>query len=801
MKEESSSEEGSIAEKKVELGYGTILFHMESEVERKIKEETKSAMDSELKTSKSRFELQDNNEPAIRNKTGKFNEVANAYIPYEKTAIKKQIIGHIERTLGKPLTNITEGQIFDAVILSIRDRLFECLNDTNQRFTDSKILYYVTLETIQYTSLKRTLLNLGLESQYSQALKEMGYNLEDMYVKDNCIENTKYYMMDELTTINCPIKSYGLMYEQTEDTFQITTTGTLTTTSRSLGVIKDSQSPILIKFGGKVFKSHGKVQWEAEDLAAVISYNTGISGYNTFHTNEVKRFKACSINNGKNFKPKKLTMKRYKSNAEEKLYKIKQDYLLAAATVGNIMRNHDKNKLSKEVAIYLTDASGALMMIELFRVLLDEHDLKYEQAFEIIKKVFTYECTGSEDSYYEVPIIEKVLPRHLELIYLLNHNFLELVKSTYSPDVMRKLSWIEESDPKKVRLIHICYTLSQTCLVFQKNAKSFLTDFEPYFNYKEKTMEVIFGESHRKWIVEVNSKLTEMLTHYIGDDKWKKDFAGLRGFEAFTNDESLIKDWIDMKLHNKEKLAIFLMAKLNVVISKDSMLDVILGEINVKQRTIMAGLYLLYQYNLFKTEKKSIIPRTVIFGATTPITQKDVILKFLNQVAKLINTDPDLKDLLTVLVIEDCGLEYLERIIPAADLSEYLASPTNCFKNPILIRCAMNGCLILGANGPSTLQLAQEVGKGNLFRFETGEKGQALDIAMRELMKFENEGKIREIIEKDMEDFDSYVASHVQAEECYMKKYDWIAKAVLVVARCGKFSLDKTVRELVNDIW
>lgn len=802
MDEESSFEERNSTEQKQELGRGTILFHMESEVERKIKEELKSAADADPRAAKTRFELQASNEPMPRPGHHQFSDIAGTYMPVDVAAIKRQVVGHVEHTLGRALDGVRKEEMYMGVVLSVRDRLLECLNDSKKSCEKKKVLYCVTKENIECVSLRKTLLNLGLESQYFDALKEMGYELEDMYAQDVCADDKRNHVIEELTTFNCPVRYYGLMYSHSK------LPATLPVPQTPPWLIKNSDSPILIKFGGKTVKVQDKLEWKAEETIGAISYSAAISGYNTFHTNMIKKFKACSLSSAKHtFKPKKLTKKQYRSSGdtEEKEYKLRQDYLLAAATVAEIVGSHGMGELLDEVGVHLADPSGALVMVELFRVLFDEHSIKYEQAFEIIKKIFTYKYTGSEDSYYEVPILERILPRHLEIIYLLNHNFLELVKSKYSHDAMRRLSWIEESEPKRVRLENICYTLARLFLTHLCKDNPLLRDFEPYFNYKEKTVEFSLGEPHRKWIVEVNAELANILTRYIGDDKWKKDFAALRGFEAFTNDEALAKDWTAMKLHNKQKLATFLMSKMNVMIPSGAMLNVVLCSFSPGERVIMAGFYLLHQYSIFKTERKEVAPRVVVFGSISPVqseAEKDT-LNFLRQLADLINSDVEMKEMLTVLVIADCDSKFLEKIIPAADLSEFLTPANSWFMNFIMVRCAMNGCLILGANSLPVLQLAQEVGKGNLFRFEPEEndKGQALDAAMRELGKVDKGEKVRALVGRSMEDFGSYAATHIQAEECYAKQGDWIAKAVLAVARCGKFSLDKTIRELANDVW
>eukprot|EP01022_Parablepharisma_sp_SALTPOND_P006176 TRINITY_DN1250_c0_g1_i1.p2 TRINITY_DN1250_c0_g1~~TRINITY_DN1250_c0_g1_i1.p2 ORF type:complete len:857 (-),score=94.47 TRINITY_DN1250_c0_g1_i1:3634-6204(-) len=841
---ESEDDDGENYKTEGNLGAATILFHMESEVKRKLKEDEKSSSESGLENKKSRFELQKEGEliprPFVKAHKG-IGEAAGYYLSTDSATIKSQLISHLEHTLGKSLANISKQSLYHATVLCARDRLIETLNDTDNflHSKDAKTLYYVSLQPTIAISLKTTLINLDIENMCTEFFAELGYTAEEIYECGASNNGSLETIMEALTTANYPAKAYGIRYDSPL-TFscEISPEGKIQTVNvdkvlhKNQWEIEKSEQVIPVGFGGKAEKAN----WIAEEVVAAVPHDMPIAGYNTFHTNSIRRFTPFLTHKG--MEVKDLKCKRYENavTPKEKELKLKQDYFIAAAAVCDIVKNY-RNSYNDgfkgfydKVTIHLSDTNAALTIIELFRVLLDEYQLSYDEAFNIVKKTFTYESNSSVEKKYEVPLVQKILPRHLDLIYLLNYHFLESVRLLYPAnlEIMRKLSWIEEAEPKKVRLENICMTICYSWRFCGKIKNELVHEFIGYFqkaesvNYKDKLIEVYMGESQRKWVLEANPGLSSMFTRYIGSERWIKDFSALRGLEAFTHDESLAKEYASIKKRNKCVLAGYIQQKTGIVLNTESMLDITLLEIKEHKRLILSILYLFYRYHCIKTDHTKTIPRTVLFGITKPVTTENgkKLINLLCQLSGIINKDPVVRDLLQIVLIPQCNDTVMQKIIPAADLSQYLSSPNTEAFDPSIIQCAMNGCLILGANHGPVLELAQEVGKGNLALFgstpaelEEFKKlkkevslGAKLKTTLTEIRKLDSYPELKAILaEGDYYgvplDFDSYVAAQDLVDECYANKDEWIAKAILIIARCGRFSADRMVRDLVHRAW
>lgn len=528
--------------------------------------------------------------------------------------------------------------------------------------------------------------------------------------------------------------------------------------------------------------------------------------------------------------------------------RLKQEYFFVAATFQDIMRrykkkNPDFNDFSNQIAVQLNDTHPAIAVAELMRLLLDLEGLSWEKAWDITTRTiaFTNHTLMSEAlETWSVELLGKVLPRHLEIIYEINRRFLDEVAKAYPGDnrKLRDMSIIAESPGKRVRMAHLAIVGSHsvngvaelhTRLLKSSVFKDFHEFYPGKFNCKTN------GITPRRWLLKCNSGLASLIGDHVGYD-WITDLYELRKLESLARDNSFQEKWAGVKQENKRNLAELIREVSGVEVPLDSMFDVQVKRIHEYKRQLLNILHViaLYHYIISNPDQK-ITSRTVIFAgkAAPSYTRAKLIMKLINSVADLVNNDPRVGDLLKVIFIPDYNVSLAERIIPGADLSEQISTAGTEASGTGNMKFALNGALTIGTLDGANIEIKEEVGGDNIFIFglNAEEAGYEKFHKSRTPYKiYQDNPVVKRVVDSiasgmfsngDRElfrpitdslldendpylillDMESYLECQKQVALTFRDKKRWWEKSILNVARMGKFSTDRTIKEYARDIW
>lgn len=738
----------------------TILGHIESELRRRKLEEAADEsgdrrMEPAERATSSRFDLQRAGAEILRpihakSKKGKEKKRAlwaamRIHAGLDTSTIQRHILSHVEHTLGRPRFGLDVPSCYLAVALSLRDRMAEAFHDSSHHFFSSgaKQVYQFSLDPLQTSvSLPTALSNMGLESQYRAALEELGIKLEDLAREQRVSMGRPKVVFDSalesMATLNYPATVYGVRFESEEPL-------------RNPWEAERSDVTIKVGFGGKVEKGS---KWVPEEFVQAEAYDSYVPGYNSFATNGIRVWRAlplgdCSFRARKRALRLVLPTSILSEGAKEKdrEWHLRQQYFLAAASVADVLRRFrlakggDWSRLPEKAAIQLSDSRCAIAIVELFRVLIDECELPYAEAMATVSRTFSFTCSANSAEgleKWDVPALQHVLPRHLELIYLMNYNFLESVKTLFkgSTDMTRRLSWIEESEPKKVRAANICMSVCRkTCGVSSTQTETLrsavLKEFVEYFHKTdeqmkppgERVLQVSAGVSPRICLLSPNPKLSELITRNVGSDRWVACYEAVKSLEAFAHDETLHREWTDVRKQNKARLRDWTKQRLGITVREDSLFSLVLDpDSDESRRTLMSVLFLVQRYIWIKSlaDTSGVVPRTIF------VVGCGRICKLIRGVAETINGDAKVAELIKVVAVPEYDLEAARMLVPAVDICEQLAVPGSELADSTGMMFAMNGCLLLGSMDGSNIEMAQEIGKGNTFGFG----GSAAELAL-----------------------------------------------------------------------
>jgi starch phosphorylase len=625
---------------------------------------------------------------------------------------------------------------------------------------------------------------------------------------------------------------------------------------------------VTVQFKGRVVtrkNPQGNVVFEWVDTEDVLAcpYDSPIPGYGNNTVNTLRLWSAKSadefglhyFNSGDYLEASKdialaesISKVLYPNDTSMngKELRLKQQYFLCAATLGDIIRRHKKyhkdcSRLAEKVHLQLNDTHPTIAIPELMRILVDIEGYSWEQAWETTNKVFAYTnhtLLPEALEKWSVDLIGRLLPRHLQIIFEINYRFLKQVSWKYPGDVerLKRMSLIEEGETRAVRMAYLAIVGSHsvngvaqlhTDLLQALVVKDFYDLSPTKFNNKTN------GITPRRWLRKANKSLSGLITEVIGEG-WVKDFSQIRKLEPFAQDASFVKRWQKIKLENKQRLAEYVGDVRDVVVNPHTLFDVQIKRIHEYKRQLLMVLHIIHLYNEVKSGRgRGTVPRTFIFGgkAAPGYFTAKLVIKLINAVADVVNSDPDTRDLLHVLFMADYRVSLAEKIFPASDLSEQISTAGKEASGTGNMKFSINGALTIGTLDGANIEIREEVGADNFFLFGlTAEQVMARkaggynpleyidkDPRLMAVMELFRTGYfspddptlfnplVDNLIFKDeymlMADFGDYVACQQKVSELY-KDYDqWTKKAILNVARMGKFSSDRTIMEYNRDIW
>ncbi|BDD86554.1 glycogen/starch/alpha-glucan phosphorylase [Desulfofustis limnaeus] len=528
--------------------------------------------------------------------------------------------------------------------------------------------------------------------------------------------------------------------------------------------------------------------------------------------------------------------------------RLKQQYFFVCATFQDIMRRYKKKNamfddFNDQVAVQLNDTHPAIAIPELMRLLLDVEGLNWEKAWDVCTKTFAYTnhtLMPEALERWSVDLMGKVLPRHLQIIYEINQRFLDQVAQQYPGDIdkLRRMSIIEEGYPKMVRMAHLAVIGSHsvngvaalhTQLLKERTFKDFHALYPDRFNSKTN------GITPRRWLLTANPELAGLINSRIGTG-WEVDLEELRTLEPLADDPEFREAFWQVKLNNKKRLTDYIQLTTGVEVIPETMFDVQVKRIHEYKRQLLNALHVIYLYQKFVSEPDlELPPRTVIFAgkAAPSYWRAKLIIKLINAIAEVVNHDPRIGDRLRVVFLPNYNVSQAELIIPAADLSEQISTAGTEASGTGNMKFALNGALTIGTLDGANIEIREEVGEENIFIFGLNAEEAAFERIrnsrtpeqicrdnpeVAEVMEALADGSFAQgdrnlfkpLVDSLMSphdqyllirDFESYLACQQRVNEAFLDQQCWLRMAVLNVARMGKFSTDRTIRQYANEIW
>lgn len=840
---------------------------------------TKSQSAEKATTSKAR----ENKRGEIKDKHEKlWKLMEDSYLENDVKSLQRSFANHLEFSQAKNRYIATRHDLYQCMAYSIRDRLIERWNDTMNTYNEDNVkrVYYLSLEYLMGRTLGNSLVNLGITGEAGKALSELGHGLEDLRelepdagLGNGGLGRLAACFLDSMASLALPADGYGIRYEygifeqKFEDGFQVEKPDHWLRFGNPWEIVRPEFS-YPVGFGGyveKSFNDQGRLvcRWVPSDRVVAVAYDTPVPGYLNRTVNTMRLWSARTLGE---FSLKHFNEGDYMSAVEAKILdeniskvlypaderqvgkelRLKQEYFFVAATLKDIIRrfkfkNQDLRQLPEKVAIQLNDTHPALAIPELMRLLVDKNGFAWDDAFKICTETFGYTnhtILPEALERWSVPMLEKLLPRHLEIIYEINRRFLEEVSAKFpgEPGLLTKLSIIEEGATKSVRMAHLAmvgsHSVNGVAQLHSEILKSrTFNDF--YRLWPERFNNKTNGVTPRRWLKLCNPDLAELIESRIGG-KFMTDLCELKNLVPFADDAEFRKQFRAVKASNKIDLAALVRKLTGIEINPNSIFDCQIKRLHEYKRQLMNVIHIIALYNRIKSGNgRSMVPRTFIFGAKAAPAYRmaKLIIKLINSVAQVVNNDPEVGSLLKVVFLQNYSVSLAQRIIPAADVSEQIstagmeASGTGCMK------LSMNGALTIGTLDGANVEIMEEVGPENFFLFglkteevqalrasgynpyeyyaSNSELKQVIDMVAGGHFCPEQPDLFRPIVDSllagdyfmVLADYEAYSRCQQKIEETYRDQEEWSRLAILNVARMGKFSSDRTIQQYADEIW
>ena len=801
----------------------------------------------------------------------------------DSASLKRSLSNRLIYSMGKDPITATHRDWFHTTAYSVRERLIERWMETMRSYykTDAKRVYYLSMEFLTGRLLANSLLNMGFYEECREALSDLELDIDrirelemDAALGNGGLGRLAACFLDSMATMGLPGYGYGIRYEYGMFTQRIEDGNQVEHPDSWLryGNPWDFPRPEVlfpVKFGGRVVQyknDQSKIHFhwiDTEDVMAM-ACDTPVPGYNTSTVNNMRLWtaKASRDFNLKYFNEGNYIKAVEDKNASENLSKVlypddttimgrelrlKQQYFFVCASIQDIMRRFTKfhpdlDELPNKVAIQLNDTHPAIAIPELMRVLVDLHHLDWDRAWTITQRTFSYTNHTLMPEALEtwpVSLFEELLPRHLQIIYEINHRFLEAVRHCYPGDVerLRRMSIVDEAGGRRLRMAHLAIVgshcvngVSQIHTDLMK--KTIFADFEQFF--PGKIINITNGITPRRWLHQANPGLSSLITSRIGET-WVSDLLELKKLAPLAGEPEFQKQFRDVKRANKERLAEIIKMRLKLTVDPDSMFDVQIKRIHEYKRQLLNVLHIVTRYNRIKEGRaKDPVPRTVIFGgkAAPGYAMAKLTIKLIHSVGDIVNNDPAVGGLLKVAFIPDYNVSNAEKIIPACDLSEQISTAGTEASGTGNMKLALNGALTIGTLDGANIEIRDEVGADNIFIFgmnvnevaalhkngynpwdsynTNAELRKALDMINNGYFSPDAPNRFRPIFDALtgygdhfllLADYESYIACQERIDALYRDPGEWARRAILNVAGMGQFSSDRTIGEYADRIW
>ncbi len=792
----------------------------------------------------------------------------------------KRYYGH---RLGRDENCRSVHYIYEALSMVIRDRLTERWKKTYNAYKkqDCKRAYYLSMEFLMGRTLSNAMLNLGVNDIVSQAMYDLGLDIEELIdaepdagLGNGGLGRLAACFIDSCATLQLPVTGYGLRYEygmfsqtivngeQVEEPDHWLRNG-------NVWEIERLEYKQRIKFGGHTERHIDKegitrVSWvDTHDILAV-PFDTAIPGYQNGTVNTLRLWKATAteefdlqeFNAGdyaesvaaKNT-AENITMVLYPNDANEngKALRLQQQYLLASASLQDVLEvwigRHGNNfsNFAAKNCFQLNDTHPSIAVAELMRLLLDNHEMPWDDAWAITRNTMAYTnhtLLPEALERWSVDLFKQLLPRLMEIIFEINARFLAEVSAHWPGDKARiaRMSLIEEGDQQHVRMAYLAivgsYSVNGVAELHSKLLQQGL--FHDFYQlWPEKFNNKTNGVTPRRWLAACNPELAELITVTIGDG-WLTDLSLLKKLELYVDDKAFCKRWYEVQQAAKQKLIDFKKQELGVDLNVNALFDVQVKRIHEYKRQLLNVLHVIHLYDRIKRgDTENWTDRCVLIGgkAAPGYHMAKKIIKLINNVSHVINHDPDVGNKLKLVFLPNYRVSAMEKICPGADLSEQISTAGKEASGTGNMKFMMNGALTIGTLDGANIEIREEVGDDNFFLFGlTEDQVENLrdhydpaaiisqDEDLQRVINLLESGHFNQfepglfdsVIDSmksphdpwvTIADFRSFVDAQKRVEAAYQDKDRWTKMSIINCANSGKFSTDRTIAEYNNELW
>jgi glycogen phosphorylase len=799
-----------------------------------------------------------------------------------KEALKSAFLDDLYYVQGKFPALATRHDYYMALAFAVRDRMLQRWISTAAVYTKqaSRTVAYLSAEFLMGPHLGNNLINLGILDRVTQCMTELGLNVEELLQQEEepglgngGLGRLAACFIDSLATLEVPSVGYGIRYEfgifsqEIIDGWQVEKTDKWLRYGNPWELVRPEWA-VEVKLGGGTEQytdeyNRLRVRWVPHKTVIGVPYDTPILGYHTNTANTLRLWRSeapesfdfAIFNSGDYYGA--VNQKVASENLSKVLYpndeqlrgkelRLEQQYFFVSCSLQDMLRILRTQKLPTEkfhekFAVQLNDTHPAIAIAELMRLLVDEAVMSWAAAWSVTGKTFAYTnhtLLPEALERWPLELFGRLLPRHLQIIYEINAQFLEEVRIRFLGDEARiaRMSLIDESGERYVRMAHLACVGSHAIngvaeLHSELLKRDVLKDF--YEMWPQKFSNKTNGVTPRRWMVLSNPQLSDLITEHIGAD-WIKDLSQLRALEPLADNAEFRARWRAIKQHNKQGLAALARERTGVALDPNSLFDILVKRIHEYKRQHLQVLHIVSLYHSIKSNPGiEVQPRSFIFGgkAAPGYHLAKLMIKLITAVGDVVNRDPDVRDRLKVVFLPNFNVTNGQRIYPAADLSEQISTAGKEASGTGNMKFSMNGALTIGTLDGANIEIREQVGADNFFLFglSTPQVYALKSQGYRPMDYYNGNQGLRDVIDLirsgffsrgDSElfrplvdgllyqdpylllaDYQSYIDCQAKVSAAYGDEERWTRMSILNTARSGKFSSDRTIREYCADIW
>nr|AGV05361.1 starch phosphorylase [Dunaliella salina] len=815
-------------------------------------------------------------------KSASISPIMDTYKKNDVLSIQENIVSHIEYTMARSRYRFDDFECYQATALSLRDRLVEQWNDTQTHFKDQdpKRVYYLSMEFLMGRSLLNTLYNIDVHENYEEALREMGYKLEtlveqerDAALGNGGLGRLAACFLDSMAALNLPAWGYGLryqygMFKQTlVNGFQHEQPDYWLTFGNPWEIERPVVSYPINFFGHVSLQEEAGRQiftWSPGEQVTAVAHDNPIPGFATrncinlrlWSAKPAREFDLEAFNTGdyvaailSKQRAETLSSVLYPNDRtyEGKELRLKQQHFFVSATIQDVVRRfadlHRDNwdLFPEKVVFQLNDTHPTIAVPELMRVLVDIYKLGWTRSWNIVSKVFAFTnhtVLPEALEKWSVGLMERLLPRHMQIIYDINWRYLQQLRAKFGDDWDRisRMSIIEEAYGEKyVRMAYLgvvcAHTVNGVADLHTNIIKN--TIFKDFYAlWPEKFQNKTNGVTQRRWLAFCNPPLRKLISRTLGNEEWITDLYKVQELRKYADNAAFQAEWQQAKKEAKQRAVGMIERLCGVKVSPDAMFDVQVKRIHEYKRQLLNVLGIVHRYNTLKSmppeKRKTVVPRVCIIGgkAAPGYDIAKRIIKLVCAVGDKINNDPEIGDLLKLVFVPDYNVSSAEVLIPASDVSQHISTAGTEASGTSNMKFSMNGSLILGTMDGATIEIVDEIGEENAFIF--GARAPEVGKLRAERHAYQPDERFNKVVQAVRSgqfgwadylepvmhtitnggdyylvanDFPAYLEAQDKVDQVYKDQKQWCKMSIMSTAGSGRFSTDRTISNYAKDIW